>query len=223
MLRWQLEVTFQEVNERILWACETATPVVPDHAHRPHHANPDGPIRPATTLAAHLMQEQRPMSHRHRGIWYAKPSPTFVDAMRSGAAATCGWRRRVFHCPTQNRIYGKSRLPCTTDYVRFTRLRGLNVQLPEPWTRSVKMIRARQPALRDKPGLQHRPALPGSGTNRRRSVKAAQSFLTPPGPLGQQYRLHRVHQRRIRISNAGEPLTCTPMKQWHTRRATWSA
>ena len=33
-----------------------------------------------TTLAAHLMQEQRPMSHR-TAAWYAKPSPTFVDAI----------------------------------------------------------------------------------------------------------------------------------------------
>ena len=33
----------------------------------------------------------------------------------------------------------------------------------------------------------------GSGTMQAQDVKAAQSFLTPPGPLGQQYRLHRVH------------------------------
>ena len=60
-----------------------------------------------TTLAAHLMQE------RHRtAAWYAKPSPTFVDAIalvrRHLWLASEG-----FSCPTQNRIYGKSRLPCT--------------------------------------------------------------------------------------------------------------
>ena len=33
-----------------------------------------------TTLAAHLMQEQRPMSHR-TAAWYAKPAPTFVNAI----------------------------------------------------------------------------------------------------------------------------------------------
>ena len=33
-----------------------------------------------TTLAANLMQEQRPMSHR-TAAWYAKPSPTFVGAI----------------------------------------------------------------------------------------------------------------------------------------------
>ena len=42
----------------------------------------------------------------------AKPSPTFVDAIALV-------RRHLWlasdHCPTQNRIYGKSRLPCTTD------------------------------------------------------------------------------------------------------------
>ena len=33
-----------------------------------------------TTLAAHLLQEQRPISHR-TAAWYAKRSPTFVDAI----------------------------------------------------------------------------------------------------------------------------------------------
>ena len=76
VLRWQLEVTFQEVRAHL--GVEDPTPVVGSR-HRPHHANPDGPIL-LTTLAAHLMQEQRPMSHRTTA-WYAKPSPTFVDAI----------------------------------------------------------------------------------------------------------------------------------------------
>ena len=107
VLRWQLEVTFQEVRAHL--GVET------QRQWSDHAIARTTPILMGlfswTTLAAHLMQEQRPMSHR-TAAWYAKPSPTFVDAI---APATCGWRRRVFHCPTQNRIYGKSRLPCTTD------------------------------------------------------------------------------------------------------------
>ena len=33
-----------------------------------------------TALAAHLLQEQQPMIQR-RAAWYAKPAPTFVDAI----------------------------------------------------------------------------------------------------------------------------------------------
>ena len=33
-----------------------------------------------TTLAAHALQKRRPMNHR-TAAWYAKPSPTFVDAV----------------------------------------------------------------------------------------------------------------------------------------------
>ena len=59
-------------------------------AWRPNASGPDHAIARTTpilmglfswtTLAAHLMQEQRPMSHR-TAAWYAKPSPTFVDAI----------------------------------------------------------------------------------------------------------------------------------------------
>ena len=33
-----------------------------------------------TTLAAHLLRQQRPSAHR-TAAWYAKPLPTFVDAI----------------------------------------------------------------------------------------------------------------------------------------------
>ena len=81
-----------------------------------------------TTLAAHLMQEQRPMSHR-TAAWYAKPSSTFVGCHRSGApplvASVGGFftvRRRTGYmespgCP----------VPPTC---RFTRLRGLKCAKP---------------------------------------------------------------------------------------------
>ena len=41
VLRWQLEVTFQEVRAHLVRG--DPTPVVGSR-HRPHHANPDGPI-----------------------------------------------------------------------------------------------------------------------------------------------------------------------------------
>ena len=76
VLRWHLEVTFQEVRAHLgvetqrQWsdrAIARTTPILMG-------------LFSWTTLAAHLMQEQRPMSHR-TAAWYAKPSPTFVDAI----------------------------------------------------------------------------------------------------------------------------------------------
>ena len=76
VLRWQMEVNFQEVRAHLgvetqrQWsdrAIARTTPILMG-------------LFSWTTLAAHLMQEQRPMSHR-TAAWYAKPSPTFVDAI----------------------------------------------------------------------------------------------------------------------------------------------
>ena len=76
VLRWQLEVTFQEVRAHL--GVET------QRQWSDHAIARTTPILMGlfswTTLAAHLMQEQRPMSHR-TAAWYAKPSPTFVDAL----------------------------------------------------------------------------------------------------------------------------------------------
>ncbi len=76
VLRWQLEVTFQEVRAHLGMATQRqwsdraiarTTPILMG-------------LFSWTTLAAHLMQEQLPMSQR-TAAWYAKPSPTFVDAI----------------------------------------------------------------------------------------------------------------------------------------------
>ena len=102
VLRWQLEVTFQEVRAHLgvetqrQWsdrAIARTTPILmglparATAAARPDRAAPGSPGRsryldslPRHRLAAHLMQEQQPMSHR-TAAWYAKPSPTFVDAI----------------------------------------------------------------------------------------------------------------------------------------------
>ena len=76
VLRWQLEVTFQEVRTHLgvetqrQWsdlAIARTTPVLLG-------------LFSWTTLAAHSLQKQRPMTQR-RAAWYDKPSPTFVDAI----------------------------------------------------------------------------------------------------------------------------------------------
>ena len=76
VLRWQLEVTFQEVRSHLgvetqrQWsgrAIARTTPVLMG-------------LFSWTALAAHLLQEQQPMIQR-TAAWYAKPAPTFADAI----------------------------------------------------------------------------------------------------------------------------------------------
>ena len=76
VLRWQLEVTFQEVRTHLgvetqrQWsdlAIARTTPVLLG-------------LFSWTTLAAHTLQDRRPMTQR-TAAWYDKPSPTFVDAI----------------------------------------------------------------------------------------------------------------------------------------------
>ena len=76
VLRWQLEVTFQEVRTHLgvetqrQWsdlAIARTTPVLMG-------------LFSWTTLAVHALQNRRPMTHR-TAAWYDKPSPTFVDAI----------------------------------------------------------------------------------------------------------------------------------------------
>ena len=76
VLRWQLEVTFQEVRTYLgvetqhQWsdlAIARTTPVLLG-------------LFSWTTLAPHALQKGRPMTQR-KAAWYDKPSPTFVDAI----------------------------------------------------------------------------------------------------------------------------------------------
>ena len=76
VLRWQLEVTFQEVRTHLgmetqrQWsdlAIARTTPVLLG-------------LFSWTTLAAHGLQKHHPITQR-RAAWYDKPSPTFVDAI----------------------------------------------------------------------------------------------------------------------------------------------
>ena len=76
VLRWQLEVTFQEVRSHLgvetqrQWsdlAIARTTPILLG-------------IFSWTTLAAHALQQHHPITQR-TAAWYDKPSPTFVDAI----------------------------------------------------------------------------------------------------------------------------------------------
>ena len=76
VLRWQLEVTFQEVRTHLgmetqrQWsdlAIARTTPILLG-------------LFSWTTLAAHSLQEHHPITQR-TAAWYDKPSPTFVDAI----------------------------------------------------------------------------------------------------------------------------------------------
>ena len=76
VLRWQLEVSFQEVRTHLgvetqrQWsdlAIARTTPVLLG-------------LFSWTTLAAHLLQQEHPITQR-TAAWYDKPSPTFVDAI----------------------------------------------------------------------------------------------------------------------------------------------
>ena len=76
VLRWQLEVTFQEVRTHLgvetqrQWsdlAIARTTPILLG-------------LFSWTTLAAHVLQQERPIAQR-TAAWYDKPSPTFVDAI----------------------------------------------------------------------------------------------------------------------------------------------
>ena len=76
VLRWQLEVNFQEVRTHLgvetkrQWsdqAIARTTPILIG-------------IFSWTTLAAHALQDHHPITQR-TAAWYAKPSPTLVDAI----------------------------------------------------------------------------------------------------------------------------------------------
>ena len=76
VLRWQPEVTFQEVRTHLgvetqrQWsdlAITRTTPVLLG-------------LFSWITLAAHALQDRHPMIQR-RAAWYHKPTPTFVDAI----------------------------------------------------------------------------------------------------------------------------------------------
>ena len=78
VLRWQLEVTFQEVRPTWAWRPSASGRTAPSPA--PHPSCWDLLLdRPGRSRVA----KQHPMTQR-RSAWYDKPSPTFVDAIALG-------------------------------------------------------------------------------------------------------------------------------------------
>ena len=110
VLRWQLEVTFQEVRTHLgleaqrQWsdlAIARTTPVLLG-------------LFSWTTLAAHVLQKHQPIAQR-TAAWYDKPHPP--SWMPSPwRVATCGWPQRVFHCPQSAPIRRNFPPRCTTEW-----------------------------------------------------------------------------------------------------------
>ena len=117
VLRWQLEVTFQEVRAHLgvetqrQWpdrAIARTTPILMG-------SSPGPPWQPIFCGN----NDPRPIAQR-----LGTPSrcrPSWMPSL--WFAATCGWRLRVFHCPPPTLIYRKSRPLCTT---------GLSIPLLTP-------------------------------------------------------------------------------------------
>ena len=100
VLRWQLEVTFQEVRSHLgvetqRWSDRAIARTTPALMG----------LFSWIALAAHLLQKQRALIQR-TAAWYAKPAPMMPSPW---CAATCGWRRRVFQ--RRRRIPTMKKLP----------------------------------------------------------------------------------------------------------------
>ncbi len=83
-LRWQLEVTPYQVRGRLFQEVRTHLGVETQRQWSDLAIARTTPVLLGifswTTLAAHGLQKQRPMTQR-RAAWYDKPLPTFVDAI----------------------------------------------------------------------------------------------------------------------------------------------
>ncbi len=84
VLRWQLEVTPYPVRGRLFQEVRTHLGVETQRQWSDLAIARTTPVLLGlfswTTLAAHALQDPRPMTHR-TAAWYDKPSPTFVDAI----------------------------------------------------------------------------------------------------------------------------------------------
>ncbi len=84
VLRWQLEVTPYQVRGRLFQEVRTHLGVETQRQWSDLAIARTTPVLLGlfswTTLAAHALQKQHPMTQR-KAAWYDKPSPTFVDAI----------------------------------------------------------------------------------------------------------------------------------------------
>ena len=116
--RWQLEVTPYQVRGRLFPEVRAHLGVETQRQWSDPAIARTTPILMGlfswTTLAAHLLRQQRPSAHR-TAAWYAKPSPTFVDAI--ALVRRYLWlASEGFSLSTAAPDYGNSRPLCTTDW-----------------------------------------------------------------------------------------------------------
>ena len=76
VLRWQLEVTFQEARAHLGWETQRQWSDLVTARTTPALLG----LFSWTTLAAHSLQKHHPITQR-TAAWYDKPSPNFVDAI----------------------------------------------------------------------------------------------------------------------------------------------
>ena len=76
VLRWQLEVSFQEVRTHLGMETQRQSSDLAIARTTPALLG----LFSWTTLAAHVLQQEHPIAQR-TAAWYDKPSPTFVDAI----------------------------------------------------------------------------------------------------------------------------------------------
>ena len=109
VLRWQLEVTFQEVRTHLgvetqrQWSDPAIARTTPALLG----------LFSWTTLAAHALQKRHPMTQRTAPGTTNRRQPSWTPS--PWCDATCGWRREVFQRRPLIPIFRNSRSLCTTD------------------------------------------------------------------------------------------------------------
>ena len=111
VLRWQLEVTFQEVRTHLgVWRPSASGPTWPSPVPHPScWVSSPGPPWPPTSCNKSIPLPSAPRpgtTNRRRLSWM--PSPWCV--------ATCVWRRRVSNCRLATLMSENSPPPCTTEW-----------------------------------------------------------------------------------------------------------
>ncbi len=121
VLRWQLEVTPYQVRGRLFQEARTHLGMETQRQWSDLAIARTTPVLLGlfswTTLAAHVLQQERPIAQR-TAAWYDPPEadrpPSWTPS--PWCDATCGWRRRVYHCQPATLMYGNSPPLCTAEW-----------------------------------------------------------------------------------------------------------
>ena len=117
VLRWQLEVTFQEVRAHL----GVETQPLATRLDRVGQWSDRAIARTTptllglfswTTLAAHALQKRHSITQRTAAWYDNRLPPSWTPS--PWCDATCGWRPRVSHCPPPTPIFRNSQSLCTT-------------------------------------------------------------------------------------------------------------